>query len=89
MSHINDGPVGSPENTNDEADILANQDETDIGAVNKDDLVMGAGPTNELVNNEPADFDRGEVDVVEQMKRAERDFEYPNRAAQVHSKTNA
>ena len=68
----------------DAADILANQDETDIGGVNDDDIVMGAGPTNELAHNEPADFDRGEVDLVEQMKRAARDFDYPNRAAPVH-----
>lgn len=73
---------------NDATDILANQDETDIGGVNDDDRVMGAGPTDELVNNEPADFDRGEVDLVEQMKRAARDYEYPNRATSVHQQTN-
>lgn len=74
--------VTTGENERDEADIIGNQDETDSGAPNRDDRVMGAGPTDTLAPSvEPADFVRGEVDLVQQMDRAERAYGYPNRAA--------
>jgi hypothetical protein len=68
------------ENERDESDILANQDETDVGGVNEDDPTMGAGPTDKFSAAESDEFTRGELDVVEQMNRAEREIEFPNRA---------
>lgn len=69
------------ENQQDEQDILSNQDETDSGEVGADDARMGAGPTDELTPmGETGDFARGEVDVKEQMDRASRVADYPNRA---------
>jgi hypothetical protein len=73
--------AGEPvENERDESDILANQDETDVGEVNEDDPVMGAGPTDRLSAAESDEFARGELDVVDQMKRAVRAIDFPNRA---------
>jgi hypothetical protein len=59
------------ENKQDEADILADQDQT----IAKDPLTrdenMGAKSTTlESLEDEPADFMRGEVDVKQQMDRA-------------------
>lgn len=77
----NDTTAGEPvENERDESDILANQDETDIGDINEDDPLMGAGPTDQFSSAESDEFVRGEMDVVDQIKRAERDYEFPNRA---------
>jgi hypothetical protein len=75
--------VGAYENEKDESDILGNQDETDPGTVNEDDNIMGAGPTDALSADEPGEFVRGEVDVKEQMDRASRAADFPNRAAHV------
>jgi len=68
------------ENERDEADILLNQDETDVGEPNEDDFAMGAGPTDRLSAAESEDFARGEVDVKDQMDRTSRAIEFPNRA---------
>jgi hypothetical protein len=73
--------AGEPvENERDESDILANQDETDIGEVNEDDPIMGAGPTDRLSAAESDEFARGELDVVDQMRRTGRAIDFPNRA---------
>jgi hypothetical protein len=74
------GVVEVVENDKDEADILANQDETHPGSPNHDDHMMGAGPTDRFSNAEANDFTRGEVDVKEQMDRATRAMNFPNRA---------
>lgn len=76
-----DTSAGEPvENERDESDILGNQDETDLGEPNEDDPLMGAGPTDRLSAAESDEFVRGELDVVEQMKRAGREIDFPNRA---------
>jgi hypothetical protein len=67
------------ENEEDESGILANQDETNPGEVNDDDAVMGAGPTD-LMESDREDFLRGDVDVKDQMDRASRVMDFPNRA---------
>lgn len=74
------GVVEIVENDKDEADILANQDETHPGSTDHDDLTMGAGPTDRFSSAETSDFSRGEVDVKEQMDRATRAMNFPNRA---------
>ncbi|MGZ3723072.1 MAG: hypothetical protein ACXVA9_09090 [Bdellovibrionales bacterium] len=83
QGRVNDdnSSAGEPvENERDESDILANQDETDIGDVNEDDPLMGAGPTDRFSTAESDDFARGEVDVKDQMDRAGREHDFPNRA---------
>jgi hypothetical protein len=66
------------ENEQDELDIIGNQDETDPGDINRDDPLMGAGPTDNLgPAEEPGDFMRGEVDVKEQMDRVSRGVPNP------------
>lgn len=77
---MSSNPVMEPgENEKDESDILANQDETNPGEVNDDDAVMGAGPTD-LPESDRDDFLRGDVDVKDQMDRASRVMDFPNRA---------
>lgn len=78
-------PAEAVENEKDESDILANQDETGGGDVNSEDALMGAGPTDKLSVDEPEDFSQGDVDVVEQMNRASRAIDYPNRALNQNS----
>ena len=69
----------------DESQILANQDETDPGATDLDDSIMGAGATDQLSVAETNEFARGEVDVKDQMDRAARAHDYPNRAIPPHT----
>ena len=59
------------ENSNDEAQILADQDQTTPDNNLTRDENMGA-PSNSLeaMEDEPGDFMRGEIDVKEQMDRA-------------------
>lgn len=71
--------VGAVENEKDEADILANQDETDPGDINEDDMIMGAGPTDRFSGAGSKEFARGEVDVKEQMDRTSRAMNLVNR----------
>ncbi|MES3037386.1 MAG: hypothetical protein V4736_05705 [Bdellovibrionota bacterium] len=63
--------VEATENAEDEAEILGDQDVTLRADNLSDDENMGA-PSNSLeaMENEPADFMRGELDVKEQMDRA-------------------
>jgi hypothetical protein len=66
------GSAGEPyENEEDEAQILTDQDQTTPDDLITQDENMGA-PTNTLesLEDEPADFMRGELDVKEQMDRA-------------------
>ncbi len=59
------------ENKQDEADILADQDQTIAKDPLTQDENMGAKSTTlESLEDEPADFMRGEVDVRQQMDRA-------------------
>lgn len=58
--------LGAVENAADEADILSDQDETQLLSPSDEDPNLGSDGT-EL--DEPADFARGEVDVKEQMDR--------------------
>lgn len=63
--------IDSSENPRDEKIILADQDQTHDPKILDETL----GQDNfiaEPVGDEPADFVRGEVDVVEQMKRTAR-----------------
>jgi hypothetical protein len=60
------------ENERDEADIIADQDQTLVE--DADDKNMGADGTR-LSESEPADFVRGEIDVKEQMDRLQKNFE--------------
>lgn len=59
------------ENKRDETGILTDQDQTNIGDALTRDENMGAGNhTLESLEDEPGDFMRGEIDVVDQMDRA-------------------
>ena len=62
-------PGGAIENSSDEADILSDQDQTFASSDLKADKMGGAGRLSQDLEDEPADFMRGEVDVVEQMNR--------------------
>jgi hypothetical protein len=65
------------ENPRDEAIILADQDQTESGDPQAHDENLGqdAQSANNL-EEEPAEFVRGEVDVVEQMKRTSRAMDH-------------
>jgi hypothetical protein len=81
ITDANSSAAEPTENERDESDILANQDETDVGEINDDDeQAMGAGPTDRLSAAESDEFARGEVDVKDQMDRASRIIDFPNRA---------
>jgi hypothetical protein len=59
------------ENKKDEADILADQDQTlPTDRLTQDENMGAISNTLESLEDEPADFMRGEVDVKEQMDRA-------------------
>lgn len=64
------------ENHDDESQILTDQDLTNEGDITELDENLGA-KSNSLddLENEPADFLRGEVDVTEQMERTARAME--------------
>lgn len=55
------------ENASDEANILTDQDETQMLNLQDNDPNIGSDGTNMF---EPSDFVRGEVDLKEQMDRA-------------------
>ena len=58
------------ENKRDESDILADQDQTvSADALTADENMGAKSTTLEPLEDEPADFMRGEVDVKEQMDR--------------------
>jgi hypothetical protein len=84
MTRVNDTTSSAAEpaeNERDESDILANQDETDVGETNDDDEeAMGGGPTDKFSAAESDEFARGEIDVIDEMNRASRAIDYPNRA---------
>lgn len=80
MALPKDGVIDPGENEQDEADILNNQDETDSGDVNEDDNVMGAGPTDRLSAADREEIVQSGIDVKDQMDRASREIEFPNRA---------
>ena len=63
-------------NHDDESQILTDQDLTNEGDITELDENLGA-KSNSLddLENEPADFLRGEVDVTEQMERTARAME--------------
>jgi hypothetical protein len=68
-----DGPSGAEifENKKDESDILSDQDQTLYkDALNRDENMGAISNSLESLEDEPPDFMRGEVDLVEQMDRA-------------------
>ncbi|MFN8789894.1 MAG: hypothetical protein ACK5Y2_00385 [Bdellovibrionales bacterium] len=70
------GDQESVESRRDESQIITDQDMTNEGDITALDENMGA-MTNSLeqIEDEPAEFVRGEIDVVEQMKRTTRAME--------------
>lgn len=62
-------PGHGTENLEDEANILADQDETMLVNAADNDVNMGADGTDEDYGLDPAEFARGEIDVKEQMDR--------------------
>lgn len=68
----------------DQSDILTDKDETAL--VNpKDDILLDEKLSAfEDLENEPAEFARGEIDVVEQMDRAARAMEDAVNKKQLH-----
>lgn len=73
------------ENTADEADIIADQDETLQTSPQETDPNLGAGGTEEI-GADREEFTRGEIDVKEAMDRAVREMNYANPASQRKSK---
>ena len=59
----------NPENAEDEADILADQDQTSMAHLDANDENIGSDGTEEDFGLGSGDFARGEVDVKEQMDR--------------------
>ncbi len=71
---MNIGGIGAgDENHEDETQIITDQDLTNESDITELDENLGA-KSNSLddLENEPADFMRGEVDVTEQMERTTR-----------------
>lgn len=64
---MNEKVIPSGENTQDEADILQGENQNETMFTKK----------LEPIEDEPEEFIRGEVDVVEQMSRAAHDIEDP------------
>jgi len=62
-------PGQGTENLEDEANILADQDETMLANPSDNDPNMGGDGTDEDYGLDPAEFARGEIDVKEQMDR--------------------
>jgi hypothetical protein len=65
------------ENAADEADIIADQDETLLASPQEADPNLGADGT-ENIGEDRAEFVRGEIDVKEAMDRAVREMSYAN-----------
>ncbi len=64
-------PGGSVENNRDESGIITDQDQTiPEDALMKDENMGAISNALEPLEDEPADFMRGEIDVKEQMDRA-------------------
>jgi len=64
-------PGGADENSDDESDILSDQDLTEKMDLLSDDENLGAHSRSlDSLENEPEDFMEGELDVKEQMDRA-------------------
>lgn len=70
---MNPGEKTADENHEDESQIIGDQDSTNENDITELDENLGA-KSNSLddLENEPADFLRGEVDVSEQMERTTR-----------------
>ncbi len=70
---MNNGGAGSSDEHDDEVQIISDQDLTNELDITELDENLGA-KSNSLddLENEPADFMRGEVDVTEQMERTTR-----------------
>ncbi len=70
---MNNGGAGSSDEHDDEVQIISDQDLTNESDITELDENLGA-KSNSLddLENEPADFMRGEVDVTEQMERTTR-----------------
>lgn len=70
---MNTGGTGSSDDHDDEVQIISDQDLTNESDITELDENLGA-KSNSLddLENEPADFMRGEVDVTEQMERTTR-----------------
>ncbi len=69
----NPTPGGSQENPGDETGILLDQDRTapeNMRNMEMDDNMGAISDSPESLEDVPADFIRGEIDVVEQMERA-------------------
>lgn len=69
------GAGAASENTEDEAQILGDQDETSSGIPNEVDEVMGGMGTADEFGLESGAFARGEIDLKEQMERTTRAFD--------------
>lgn len=64
-------PVVAGESREDEANIVADRDQTDLkNSHSQDQYLNGARKVTRSAEEEPADFSRGEVDVKAQMDRA-------------------
>lgn len=64
-------PGGGEENSDDESDILSDQDQTEKMDLLSDDENMGAHSKSlGVLEDEPDDFMEGEIDVKTQMDRA-------------------
>lgn len=70
-------PVNGTENAADEANIIADQDETLLANPADIDPNLGADGT-ENIGEDRAEFARGEIDVKEAMDRATRAMNYAN-----------
>lgn len=79
MNTDREGLIGDREsigNRRDESQIIADQDMTNEGDITALDENMGAISNSlDALEDEPAEFIRGEVDVVEQMNRTTRAME--------------
>ncbi len=65
------------ENASDEADIIADQDETQLANPSDNDSNLGGDGTDDI-GEDRADFARGEIDVKEAMDRTTRAMDYAN-----------
>jgi hypothetical protein len=70
-SFTNPTPGGAQEDPRDENDIIFDQDQTNASDnLTRDDNMGAISNSLDTLEDEPADFMRGEVDVKEQMDRA-------------------
>ncbi len=72
------------ENPRDESMILSDQDQTSPGKTNLNDETLGQDPQSaKVLEQEPDDFIRGEVDVKEQMDRAEKKMHHEHKGTRI------